>query len=387
MSDFHHGVRVIEINEGAIPIRTVATSVIGIVGTADDADNDFFPLNTPKLITSVHEAIGKAGKQGTLAQVLNAIASQCTPLIVAVRVPSSTDEDEQTALTCGTVTAEGKYTGIKALRTAETSVNVKPRILIAPLLDNQTVANELITTAKDLRAFCYLSAYGCETKEQAVSYRGNFAAREAMIIYPDFVGFNQALGKSSVLPTTAYAAGLRAATDQLIGWHKTISNIPISGVEGISKDIYWALQNPNTDAGYLNSNEVTTLIRSSGFRFWGNRTCDTSGFFHFENYTRTAQILADTIAEGSFAFIDQPITKGLIQNILESINNKFRELTSSGYIAGARAWVDAAVNTPDIIKAGKLWIEYDFTPLAMLENLIYQQRIVDRYLVDMVSNK
>lgn len=34
--DYHHGVRVIEINEGSRPIRTVSTAVVGIVCTASD---------------------------------------------------------------------------------------------------------------------------------------------------------------------------------------------------------------------------------------------------------------------------------------------------------------------------------------------------------------
>ena len=37
-TDYHHGVRVIEINEGGRPIRTVATAIIGLVATGSDAD-------------------------------------------------------------------------------------------------------------------------------------------------------------------------------------------------------------------------------------------------------------------------------------------------------------------------------------------------------------
>jgi len=386
MADYHHGVRVIEINEGAIPIRTVATAIIGVVCTGDDASNSFFPLNTPVLITNIHAALGKTGNSGTLKSTLNAIALQCSPVVVAVRVAQSGDADEQTANVCGEVTSEGKYTGIKALLTAETSLGVKPRILAAPGLDNLTVANELISTAQALRAFCYVSAYNCATKEQAVQYRSNLGAREAMVIFPDFTGFNASTKQNDTLNATAFACGLRAKLDSQIGWHKTLSNMPVNGVEGISRDIFWALQNPNTDAGYLNSKEVTTLIRNKGFRFWGSRTCDASGFFAFENYTRTAQILADTIAEASFAFIDKPMNASLIKSIVESVNNKFRELKSGGYIVDANCWFDASINTPDILKDGQLYIDYDFCPVPSLENLNYQQRITDRYLIDLANS-
>ncbi|MGL1297087.1 hypothetical protein ACSTLA_23495, partial [Vibrio parahaemolyticus] len=58
----------------------------------------------------------------------------------------------------------------------------------------------------------------------------------------------------------ARALGLRAKLDEQVGWHKTLSNVPVNGVSGLSKDIYFDLQNPATDAGLLNAAEVTTLI-------------------------------------------------------------------------------------------------------------------------------
>lgn len=46
----------------------------------------------------------------------------------------------------------------------------------------------------------------------------------------------------------------------------------------------------------------------TGFRFWGNRTCSDDPLFLFENYTRTAQVLADTMAEAHMWAVDKPIT-------------------------------------------------------------------------------
>ena len=85
-TDYHHGARVIEINEGVRPIRTISTAVIGIVCTGSDADEKTFPLDTPVLLTDVRSALGKAGDSGTLAHSLDAIADQTQPVVVAVRV-------------------------------------------------------------------------------------------------------------------------------------------------------------------------------------------------------------------------------------------------------------------------------------------------------------
>ncbi|MDW5308501.1 phage tail protein, partial [Acinetobacter baumannii] len=37
------------------------------------------------------------------------------------------------------------------------------------------------------------------------------------------------------------------------------------------------------------------------------------------------------------------------------------------------------------LKSGKFYIDYDYTPVPPLENLVLRQRITDRYLVDFAS--
>lgn len=388
---YHHGVRVIEINEGIRPIRTIATAVIGLVATASDADAAAFPLDTPVLLTDVLTAIGKAGTLGTLAASLDAIADNASPLTVVVRVADGEGADDaakqadQISKLVGTVTADGRYTGLKALLAAKAKLGVTPRILGVPGLDALPVATELISVAQQLRAFAYVSAWECATKEEAVAYRDNFGAREVMVIWPDFQNWSTTENATVTAPAVARALGLRAKLDEQVGWHKTLSNIAVNGVTGISKDVFWDLQNPATDAGYLNENEVTTLIREGGFRFWGSRTCSEDPLFCFENYTRTAQVLADTMAEAHMWAVDKPMHPSLVRDIIEGINAKFRELKQAGYIIDGQCWYDPAANEAATLKDGKLTIDYDYTPVPPLENLMFQQRITDSYLMDFPS--
>lgn len=384
-ADYHHGVRVIEINEGVRPIRTVATAIIGLVATGSDADAAFFPLNRPVLVTNVNTAIGKAGTLGTLPKALDAIADQASPIVVVVRIPDGEGADpsaDQISKTIGTVLPDGSYTGMQALLAAEAQLGVKPRILGCPGLDTADVAAELAGIAQELRAFAYVAAHNCATKEDAVAYRDLFGQRELMVIWGDFSKWNTDTDARETSWAVANALGLRAKLDEEIGWHKTLSNIAVNSVTGVTKDIYWDLQNPNTDAGYLNSNEVTCLIQRNGFRFWGSRTCSDDPMFAFENYTRTAQVLADTIAEAHMWAVDKPMTPTLVKDIIEGINAKFRELRSLGYIVDGQAWYDEEINTTATLKDGKLYIDYDYTPVPPLENLMFRQRITDRYLVD-----
>lgn len=383
--EYHHGVRVVEINDGTRPIRTVSTAVVGLVCTADDADPAAFPLDTPVLLTNVQAAIGKAGTTGTLAASLQAIANQTKPVTVVVRVATGADAAETTSNLIGTTTAEGKYTGMKALLAARNRLKVTPRILGVPGLDSLPVATALVAIAQQLRAFAYVRADGCKTKEEAVAYRENFGAREVMVIWPDFEAWSTTTDSTVVAPAVAVALGLRAKLDQEVGWHKTLSNIPVNGVTGISADVFWDLQNPATDAGYLNENEVTTLINQGGFRFWGSRTCTDDPLFAFENYTRTAHVLADTMAEAHMWAMDKPMHASLIRDILEGINAKFRELVTAGYLIGGSAWYDETANDETTLAAGKLFIDYDYTPVPPLEDLTLRQRITGRYLADFAT--
>ena len=207
-----------------------------------------------------------------------------------------------------------------------------------------------------------------------------------MVIWPDFLAWDTVTSTTATAYATARALGLRAKIDQEQGWHKTLSNVGVNGVTGISASVFWDLQESGTDADLLNESGVTTLIRRDGFRFWGNRTCSDDPLFLFENYTRTAQVLADTMAEAHMWAVDKPITATLIHDIVDGINAKFRELKTNGYIVDATCWFSEESNDAETLKAGKLYIDYDYTPVPPLENLTLRQRITDKYLANLVTS-
>lgn len=461
MPSYHHGARVIEVTEGARPIRTVNSAVIGMIITAPKG-----PVNTPTLIagsratflTTFGSGVGTASKVadaifdqiGAMCVVVNVLdptvhkaavpAAEYTfdattntvevaddyisnavvtsqddlityvvdvdytyvgetgiftriaggGIVAGTTVKVAYDVPDASAVTdadvIGTVDAvTGQHSGLQALLTAKSNLGIKPRILGAPGLDSQAVATELVSIADQLRGFAYFSAAGAETSDAAVTYRDNFGSKRAMVIWPDFIGFNVDTNAEETFTATARALGVRARIDNEVGWHKTLSNVPVNGVTGLSKDVPWDLQNPNTVAGYLNSNEVTTLINESGYRFWGSRTCSADPLFAFESATRTGDILADTIADAHLWAIDKPMSKTLINDILEGVNAKFRELKANGYIVDARAWVDPELNTELQLADGQLNITYDYTPVPPLEQLNFYQKITTSYLVQLLA--
>ena len=385
-SDFNHGVRVREVSSGSRMVRTVETSIIGMVCTAEDADASVFPLNKPVQLVGASGYLDKAGETGTLVRSLDAIKDQCEPIIHLIRVAEGDTEAETVSNIIGAA-AGGQRTGLQALLTSKVQFGEKPRILGVPGWDKkQAIATELDTISDKLRAMNYCGV-DAESIEAAMTYRGNFGSRRKMLIWPEFTGWDSATNAEQLLYASARALGLRAKIDNEIGWHKTISNVEVHGVEGISHSIFHdPTATDPTETRLLNSKEVTTLVRDNGFRFWGNRNCaGSTSLFPFENYTRTADVLADTMAWGHLWATDQPMSVGLLKDIIYTARSKLLDLTTKGYLLGGNAWFDGDFNPKELVKAGRATIDYNYTPVPPLEDLVFQQRITDKYIVNLIQ--
>ena len=148
-----------------------------------------------------------------------------------------------------------------------------------------------------------------------------------MVIWPDFLHWDTATSATDTASAVARALGLRAKIDQETGlaqdpverrrqWRHRHLRATCSGT---------CRTRPPTPA---TSTATTSPPWSTptGFRFWGSRTCSDDPLFAFENYTRTAQVLADTMAEAQLWAIDKPMHPSLVRDMIEAINAKFREL-------------------------------------------------------------
>ena len=380
----HHGITANEFTHGVRAISDISTAIIGMVCTADDADNDTFPLNKPVFHTSAYNVLGKAGEKGTLAKSLDAIVDQADAQIVIVRVAESDNADTLKANVIGSTTG-GNYTGLKALRRAKAITGQTPKILGVPEMDSQDVVTELVGLAQATRAFVYASAGGAENISEVTSYRQNFGQRELMLIDNDFLAFDTAAKANKPAATIARVLGARAKLDMQVGWHKSISNTEINGVSALKYGRTFDLLDKNCDANTLNNSEVTTLIRENGFRVWGNRTCSSDPMLAFEVAVRSAQIIQETIASAFLWAMDKPMHPSLIEDIIMGINAKLAEYVNKGYILGARVFLDKGKVTPQAIQAGQFAFDYEWTYVPPLENMVFNQHNTDTFFVNLVE--
>ena len=84
MANFLHGIEVVQVDSGARTVKTVSSSVIGIVGTAPDADSAKFPINKPVLIPGSLTEAAHLGTEGTLPDAINGIFDQTGAVVIVI---------------------------------------------------------------------------------------------------------------------------------------------------------------------------------------------------------------------------------------------------------------------------------------------------------------
>lgn len=398
---FLHGVEVIEIDDGARPIQTVKSSVIGLVGTAPKG-----PVNTPTLILgSRSEAVKIFGdnQNYSIPKALDGIFDQTGAMVVVINVADPENSAhltdsilDPTKITLGDIVGgvdseTGKYKGVSALLAAQSEVAVTPRILIAPGFTHQTpldendepVANpviaELLGIAESLRAVIIADCPNTNDTD-AVNYREDWGSARIYPVYPWVKVLNPVDSSIVQEPPSARVAGLIAKSDNDRGFWWSPSNMVINGIVGISKPIDFALGDANSKANFLNENDIATIIQQDGFRLWGNRTTSADAKWMFLQTRRTADMINDSLLKAHMWAVDRNITKTYIEDVLEGINNYLRHLKSIGAIIGGVAFADPALNTPDQIALGKVSFDFDFTPPYPAEHITFRSRMVDDYL-------
>jgi phage tail sheath protein FI len=404
---FLHGVEIIDIDDGARPIQTVKSSVIGLVGTAPKG-----PVNIPTLLLgSLSEAVEIFGsdKSFTIPAALDLIFKQTGAMVVVVNVADPTKTAHKTAnvldptkitlsdIVGGVDSETGKYTGVSGLLAANSEVKVQPRILIAPGFTHQTpldeddeptanpVVAELLTVAETLRAIIIADCPNTN-KTDAINYAGDWGSPRIYPAFPWVKVLNTANNTIVEKPSSSCIAGLIAKSDNERGFWWSPSNMVINGIVGTSKPVDFALGDTNCTANFLNEHGIATIIQQDGFRLWGNRTVSSDIKWIFLQTRRTADMINDSLLKAHLWAVDRNITKTYIEDVLEGVNNYLRYLKSIQAIIDGKAFINPELNTPDQIAQGKVTFDFDFTPPYPAEHITFRSRMTDEYLVELFSN-
>lgn len=203
MDIYLHGVETIERNNGPRPVETIDTGVIGLVGTAPDANATLWPLNTPIPIYGSNGAVQGLGSAGTLADAIDGIfdqAGRVSQSIVVVRVEQGANINATLSNVIGNSLSR---TGMHALRNAPELLGLKPKLLCAPGFTSQRPTDGIATVAVTDGGTGYTAAPSVTITRAATDTTGFGATAVAVI--------DSATGKVTEVVITNPGAGYSAA--------------------------------------------------------------------------------------------------------------------------------------------------------------------------------
>ena len=382
-----HGVEVVQIDDGIRPIRTLKSSIIGLVGTAPDADAAKFPVDTPVLLTGPRAA-ALLGDDGTLSDAYSAVYAQGVNVAVVVRVEEGATAAETLAAVAGDV---AEQTGVFALTLAKTVTGQQPRILAAPGFTSpddpavkNPVANNLDTVAARLRAVAVIDGPN-SNEADAITYADLWGSDRVYLVEPFVRVYDNDTATSVTRPASAYVAGVISATDAAKGFWHSPSNKLIEGIETVARPIGFGLSDPDTEANRMNEAKVATIVREEGFRLWGDRSTASDPLWAFLSVRRTADIIYDSVERGHLWAIDRPFSQQLLIDLREGVQAYLETLISLGAILGGRVWLDPELNTETTLKAGQLYLDFDIEPAAPLEHLTFRAHRNGSYYEELVA--
>jgi uncharacterized protein len=387
VEQFLHGVEITEITSGVRSIRTVKSSIIGLIGTAPDADDRAFPLNKPVLLTNHASEIAKLGKTGTIPMALTGIFAQVGAMVIVVRVALGRNEEATIANIVGGVDVQtGEYKGVQAFLSAESIVHAAPRILIAPGFTQQRlnkqaspVVASMLPIAERLRAV--IIADGSNTNDQdVISWRKTQGSARVYVVDPWVKVFTDV---ESIVPPSPYVAGLIAKSDNEHGFWFSPSNQEIHSIVGTARPVDFSLGDPNCRANFLNENDVATIIQQNGYRLWGNRSCSSDQKWAFLSVRRTADLIHDSLLRAHLWAVDRNITRTYIDDVVESVNAYLAHLKALGAILGGECYPDLQLNTPANISQGKIFFDFNFTPPYPAERITFRSHLVNDYIKEL----
>lgn len=384
MTDPTFGLSITRIDNEPRPTIAAIMSVVGILGTAPDADAGEFPLNTPVEVFSNDAAkaalLGDAGASNTIRDALDAINDQLgefqvSARCVVVRVEEGVDDDATISNMVGDSVAG---TGIHAFLAAGEELGVIPRIIIAPGYTHQEsdpgvdATNSLVAEMPGVlnKLLGVAIVDGPADRTDLTTWRETISSERIIPVYPN-VTIDDGAGGTRNTALAARVAGIAVRRDFEKGGKPFHSwaNQPVQGILGPVSKIRFSLTDGATEGQTILAENVGIVVRGQmgveqaiargGFVFVGTDTCSDDTLWQFYNQVRGRDYIHLTFLQTLRFYLGKfNITMHTIQAILNTMKSELRSLKADGDILGYKVGFSPDQNTPEDLRAGKFTVSF-----------------------------
>lgn len=335
----------------SIKIATASTAIVAVAATSPDADDIYFPENQPILVTNYETAISKAGtgEFGTLKNNLEIFAQVSAPLLVVVRVPCDAEGD---AIEAAIIAALGQLIHCNQL------FGFTPDYIGAPGLENANVDNKLDQMGVKLDAAPYAAIYA-DDLSAAIAFNNTLTGSGKLkTCWPDFIGFK---GYAATM-MLAMRAFITSQDNELYGPHKTIGNVPLPLVTGLTELVVFDPSGKSGDVKALNEAGITTMVYFDGaWRFWGDEMRGGEGRQQFENVLLVDLWMKKTLQKAELKNISMGLTKSFVKNVISDAEKHYRTAKSKNWFIGYKVEYREDKNPVAALGAGKFVISASHT--------------------------
>ncbi len=379
MSDPTFGISITRIDNEPRPAVWSDMAIVGLVGTAPDADAQVFPLDTPVFLYSDDRTkLTALGATGTLQDAVTGINDQLGEFQVAARiVVVRVDEGVDTDATIQNIIGSGASgTGIHALIDAGPVLGIIPRLIACPgYTSQQPTANEANAVCAALpsvlaKLLAHAVVDGPATTEQAATDWRETISSDRLIPVDPAVKILSG-GITVIVPASPRILGIAVRRDhekQGRPFHSW-ANQPVHGIVGPSRPINFSLTDGATEGQSLLSNNIGVILRgelgvetaiaSGGFVYVGTDNAGEDDLWRFYNVTRGRDYIHLMLLRTLRFYLGRfNITGQTVQAILNTMSFALRDLKADSDILGYEIKFTRDQNSPEQLRLGRFTVNF-----------------------------
>ena len=366
IQDFEHNGAEIKSERAPAPSGPFGNTVLGVVGTAPNADPTI-PRSTPFRVANSRDAARldmTGAEEGTLFRFCDVVLNVCKVPIYVVIEEGDTEDAIKNAIIGGTA-ADGQRSGIHAL----TECNEKPTHIFAPGYSNFSEVSDQLT-AIGKRIYAIPVGDGLNTTDTAqIAATATFPAEgtgyEAYYLVDNWAFvYSKAASSNVVAPASTFAA---SCFGRVLPWESPQSN---SGIvcKGLSRAIDYDVMDKSTQANLLMKNGISVLtLTSEGYKLKGNRCVHGA----FVNVIGLEYAIIRKLAATSERDMGKPLTERFMKQKVKSVNRMLQNMKLQDALVGAEVYLHPTYNNTENYMSGRWYIAIKYAGYRPNEHMIY----------------